>query len=85
MKDCTDTFGKDGVNSAAYNIVDETYRSLFTNFKQSFEVHDLLLISPAGYIVFSVLHEDDFATNLKTGPYKDSTVKRYGTTKANGR
>jgi len=68
LKLFTEAFVKDGVDSSSYNTADETYRSLFTYFKQSFGVHDLFLISPAGDIVFSVLREEDFSTNLKTGP-----------------
>jgi len=72
----TEAFVKGGEDSSAYNIVEETYRSLFTYFKQSFDAHDLFLISPAGDIVFSVLQEEDFGTNLKTGPYKDSALAK---------
>jgi GAF domain-containing protein/HAMP domain-containing protein len=76
LKLFTEAFVKDGVDSSSYNTADETYRSLFTYFKQSFGVHDLFLISPAGDIVFSVLREEDFATNLKTGPYRDSALAK---------
>ena len=34
--------------------------------------HDILLISPEGDIVFSVEHESDYATNIFTGPFKES-------------
>jgi HAMP domain-containing protein len=35
---------------------------------------DMLLIDPTGAIVYSVQKNADFATNLLTGPYRDSTL-----------
>jgi PAS domain S-box-containing protein/diguanylate cyclase (GGDEF)-like protein len=34
--------------------------------------YDLFLIDPSGNIIYSVMKEADFATNLLTGPYKDT-------------
>jgi len=76
LKQLAEAFEEGGAESLAYNIVEETYRSLFTYLKQLFGAHDVFLISPVGDIVFSVMHEADFGTNLKTGPYKDSGFAR---------
>lgn len=34
----------------------------------------MFLITPQGEVVYSQKHEDDFATNLLTGPYRDSQL-----------
>jgi two-component system, sensor histidine kinase and response regulator len=38
--------------------------------------YDLLLTDAAGEVVFSVLHEPDFGTNLDDGPYRDSLLAK---------
>lgn len=45
-------------------------------FKDNYGYYDILIISPDGDVVFSLLHEPDFGTNLNTGPYKDSGLAR---------
>jgi methyl-accepting chemotaxis protein len=40
-------------------------------FEQN-SLYDVFLVSPDGYVIYSVFKEDDFATNLTSGPYKDS-------------
>ena len=36
--------------------------------------YDLLLIDAAGNVVFSLRHEDDLGSNLRTGPYRHSSL-----------
>jgi methyl-accepting chemotaxis protein len=43
-------------------------------FREHFGYYDLFLISPAGDIIYTVAKESDFATNLKTGPYRKSPL-----------
>jgi methyl-accepting chemotaxis protein len=43
-------------------------------FREHFGYYDVFLISPAGDIIYSVAKENDFATNLKTGPYRKSPL-----------
>lgn len=38
------------------------------------EYYDIFLINPEGDVVYSVFKETDFATNLMTGPWKDSDL-----------
>jgi diguanylate cyclase (GGDEF)-like protein/PAS domain S-box-containing protein len=38
------------------------------------QFYDVFLITPQGEIVFTHMHEADFATNLITGPYRDSQL-----------
>lgn len=65
-------FGQHGTNSAAYHSLDSRYRAHYERYLEGTGYYDLLLISPDGWIVFSTGHESDFATNLLTGPYRDT-------------
>ncbi len=40
---------------------------------------DMLLVDPQGHVVYSLLKDHDFATNLFTGPWKDSGLARVAT------
>lgn len=42
------------------------------DFMERFGYYDVFLIDPEGLVVYSVTKEVDFATNLLTGPYKDT-------------
>jgi len=44
----------------------------FARFIKQYEYHDLFLIHPSGNIFYSVTHEDDYDTNLLTGPYANT-------------
>jgi len=49
------------------------------NFRYTLKTYgwaDILLIDPQGNVVFSVLKRADFATNLLTGPWKDTGLAR---------
>jgi serine phosphatase RsbU (regulator of sigma subunit) len=59
-----------GPKSPAYADVDRRFRPFLTSYLEAFNYVDLALISPAGEVVFSVRRGGDFATNLKTGPYR---------------
>ncbi|RLL54062.1 PAS domain S-box protein [Mariprofundus sp. EBB-1] len=61
-----------GPDSQAYEQTDEKYRQWFISMLQRWDYYDIFLINVEGDIVFSVTHENDFATNLRTGPYHDS-------------
>ena len=43
-------------------------------FLKHFGYHDAFLINPRGDIVYSITKERDFATSLKTGPYRTSPL-----------
>lgn len=60
-----------GQNKRKYQQVDNAIRSHSTSYL-GLGYYDLFLIAPDGDIVFSVLHESDFSTNLFTGKYKHS-------------
>jgi len=43
-------------------------------FRKHFGYYDVFLISPRGDVIYSVAKETDFATSLKTGPYRGSPL-----------
>lgn len=45
-------------------------------FLESGDYYDLLLIDPAGNVLYSVARESDFGTNLFTGPYRASGLAK---------
>ena len=66
------TFSQSGVDSETYRALDARHRAHYERYLEGTGYYDLFLISPDGWIVFSVGHESDFATSLLTGPYRDS-------------
>ena len=46
--------------------------SFFLNRHKNYNWQDMMLVDPQGNVLFSMDHEGDFATNLLTGPWKDS-------------
>ena len=70
IREFTEVFNQNGVDSDAYHQLDAHYRDHFKRFvEQGAGYYDLFLISPDGWIVYTQSHESDFATNLFTGPY----------------
>ncbi len=69
--DFRNTFEKKDTNSPKYIAVDNAIRPYLENFLTS-GYYDLFLISPEGDVIFSVLHETDFATNLFNGPFSNT-------------
>ena len=61
-----------GVKSAAYQRADGILRERMVSVLERWNYYDAFLIDLDGNIVFTVAHEDDFATNLEHGPYRDS-------------
>lgn len=72
----TEAFLGDGINSDRYKQEDATYRLFLTQFNDAFKYSDLFLISPDLDIVFSVAHEADFGTSLKSGPYRNTQLAK---------
>ncbi|MFQ5660375.1 MAG: PAS domain S-box protein [Gammaproteobacteria bacterium] len=63
-----------GIETSEYLAVDDVFRQFLTFYKETSGFYDLFLISPEGDVVFSVLHEDDFGTNLIHGKYRGSAL-----------
>ncbi len=75
-QDLAGTFTQGGAESAAYRQLDTRYRDFFKRFVEIGNYYDLFLISPQGTVVYSQAHEADFATNLFTGPYRDTALAK---------
>ena len=56
----------------SYGFYHEDYHPYFKEVKDQFGYYDVFLIDPEGNLIYSVFKENDFATNLKTGPWKNS-------------
>lgn len=62
---------------SVYHRNHEQYHSTFRSFLDKFGFYDIFLVdAEQGHIVYSVFKELDFATNLKSGPYKNSGIAR---------
>ncbi|MEP7371422.1 MAG: PAS domain S-box protein, partial [Nitrosospira sp.] len=72
MRELAQVYARNGVKSEAYRQLDAQYRDYFSRFVEEADYYDLFLISPKGEIVYTDAHEADFATNLITGPYRNS-------------
>jgi methyl-accepting chemotaxis protein len=59
-------------NAAIYAELHAQLHPMAKRFVTERGYHDFFLISPSGDIHYSVGKEDDFTTNLMTGPYKDT-------------
>ncbi|MCO6429147.1 MAG: response regulator [Nitrosomonas communis] len=68
----THVFNQHGIDSEIYHELDLKYREHFERIVEGAGYYDVFLISLDGWIVFSASHESDFATNLLTGPYRDT-------------
>lgn len=66
-------FAADG---SQYSRIHGRFHDWFRYFIERRGYSDLFLISPAGDVVYTVEKESDFATNLLSGPWKDTGVAR---------
>src|SRR4249920_2057013 len=65
----------DAVDENSYYARDHrAFHDWATRFREHFGYYDVFLISPSGDILYTVAKEIDFATNLKTGPYRKSPL-----------
>lgn len=60
----------------AYDKAHQQYHERYRNRHRLYAWDDLLLVDPQGNVVYSVLKEKDFATNLRSGPWRDSGLAR---------
>ena len=62
-------------DASAYTKSHKSYHSEFKRYLEKFHFYDMFLIdAQSGSVVYSVYKEIDFATSLKTGPFKDSAL-----------
>lgn len=57
---------------SSYGFIHEIYHKHFGQLKTELQYYDIVLIDPAGNVVYSVAKRDDFATNLNEGEWKES-------------
>jgi len=63
----------DPADGSLYAVLHKRYHGTLRNFAAKFGYYDIFLVNAKdGAIVYSVFKELDFATSLKSGPYKDS-------------
>ena len=60
----------------AFNPLDEDGNEFFARYKELYGYHDLFLILPDGYCLYTVGKKADFRTNLVTGKYASSNLGR---------
>ena len=61
-------------DSSYYSQYHRAFHGWARRFLDHFGYHDAFLINPRGDIIYSVAKERDFATSLKTGPYRKSPL-----------
>ena len=61
-------------DESRYSEVHEAFHEWAKRFLKHFGYYDLFLIDRSGNILYTVEKEDDFATNLKDGPYSSSPL-----------
>jgi len=61
---------------SAFGLAYAATKEVFAHHVENKEWYDIFLIDPKGNVVFSAAHESDFATNLVTGPWKDTGLAR---------
>lgn len=55
-----------------YKLIPARLKKYLRDYKETENFYDLFLINSNGDIIYTVILEDDFGTNLITGQYKDS-------------
>lgn len=61
-------------DDSAYSAAHKRYHPWLRHFLQQKGYYDIFLISENGDVIFSVFKEPDFATNLKTGKWKNTDL-----------
>ncbi|NVK18300.1 MAG: HAMP domain-containing protein [Methylocystaceae bacterium] len=59
---------------SAYGQVHKTYHPWFRQFMEEKGYYDISIVNEDGQLVYSVFKEDDFATDLLNGPWKDTDL-----------
>jgi methyl-accepting chemotaxis protein len=72
---------------AEYNALHARYHPIIRRYLDTFGAYDIFIVDPGGDLVYSVVKETDYATNLNTGPYRDTNLAeafRAGRSLSNG-
>ncbi len=64
-------------DGSVYSLLHGKFQDLLKDIIKRFSFHDMYIVDPqTGDIVYSVYKDVDFATNLKTGPYRDTNLAK---------
>lgn len=63
-----------GASSGEWRQAEAAYHPIFAANNEKGGYYDTFLINAEGLIVYTVAREADFATSLRTGPYRDSSL-----------
>ena len=74
--DFGEAFARHGTDSDEYRRVDWRFHRYLDHFRTTWNYHDIFLVTPAGDVVYTAVREADFATNLVSGPFRDSGLAR---------
>jgi len=69
-------FANEGPMGTAYKQAEKQYHAELRRYLQRTGYYDLFLINLKGDVVYSVVREADYATNLKTGKYAGSGLAK---------
>ena len=69
-----DSVYQKGVHSDQYKQTNTKHHPYLAKIKETYGLYDLFLVSLEGDIIYTVVHEPDFATNLISGPYQDQNI-----------
>ena len=61
-------------DQSLYSMVHAKYHPWIRKFLKTKEYYDIFLFTPEGDLVYTVFKENDFATNLNTGEWKDTDL-----------
>ncbi len=61
-------------DKSEYSLAHAKHHQWFRNFLNARGYYDIFLVAPNGDVVYSVYKEVDYATNLKTGEWKDTDL-----------
>jgi signal transduction histidine kinase/DNA-binding response OmpR family regulator len=64
------------VSTEAYDKIHRIAQPYFARHHDTYDWQDIFLIDTQGNVVFSLLKEADFATNLRTGAWRDSGLAK---------
>ncbi|HFF2756062.1 TPA: GAF domain-containing protein, partial [Vibrio cholerae] len=60
----------------AYDALHQKYHPGIKQYLEQFGLYDVFMVDNDGHVVYTVFKELDFATNLLSGPYKESGLAR---------
>jgi len=70
--DFTKVFYQYGITSTEYQQLNSQYKPIFKGYLENLKYSDIFLMDDQGTIIYSLKHDSAFATNLQTGPYKET-------------